>query len=51
MRAVKAIASLCICVLMLFFVSGDKWQSKAVSNFFDLRSSIVITFSIATSPV
>ena len=32
--------------------SGDKWQSKTLfSTIFDLRSSIVLTFSIAAYPV
>ena len=32
--------------------SGDKWQSKTLfPTIFDLRSSIVLTFSIAAYPV
>ena len=32
--------------------SGDKWQSKTLfRTIFDLRSSIVLTFSIAGYPV
>ena len=32
--------------------SGDKWQSKTLfSTIFDLRSSILLTFSIAAYPV
>ena len=39
-------------VQMAIEKSGDKWQSKTLfSTIFDLRSSIVLTFSIAAYPV
>ena len=31
--------------------SGNKWQSKTVSNDYYLRSSIVLTFLIAAYPI
>ena len=37
--------------IAIYRQSGDKWQSKTLFlTFFDLRSSIVLTFSIAAYP-
>ena len=45
--AIKTLFSIAICRQ-----SGDKWQSKTLFlKILDLRSSIVLTFSIATYPV
>ena len=39
-------------VFLIIEKSGDKWQSKTLfPTIFDLRSSIVLTFSIAAYPV
>ena len=46
-KSLEIVFSIAICRL-----SGDKWQSKILFlTIFDLRSSVLLTFSIAAYPV
>ena len=45
-NSIEMVFSIAIC-----HTSGDKWQSKTVSNYFYLRSSTILVFLIAAYPV